>query len=352
MKDWDVFISHASEDKETVALPLAGHLRAAGLRVWLDRFELRLGDSLREKIDAGLAKSRFGIVVLSRDFFAKQWPQRELNALFAVEEPGRTSILPVWHQLTKEDVARHSPMLADRVAANTQGGIRDVVQAILEVVLAANDTPSNATPSATHLLLQLLERDASPSEITNFLRWHSDLLTRPYFPEARLIDLSAAAVPTPLALIYRTLSINQVTLTFFGAARAMGVLLDGTSLAADIEQAMVRLSEVVQQADGGAFDETITNAVGPAEILVFEALVFARRREALDQEERTHLQRRREANSNVGLYRWDLARNKAWARSHEVELPAPPEPSIPPEVVHPAIALRTYDALLDGSFNR
>ena len=57
--------------------------------MWLDRFELRVGDSLRERIDESLAQSRFGIVILSPSFLAKGWPKRELNGLFALEESGR-----------------------------------------------------------------------------------------------------------------------------------------------------------------------------------------------------------------------------------------------------------------------
>jgi TIR domain len=49
MKTWDAFISHASEDYESVVLPLADALRKSGLIIWLDQTELRIGDSLREK---------------------------------------------------------------------------------------------------------------------------------------------------------------------------------------------------------------------------------------------------------------------------------------------------------------
>lgn len=72
---WDAFISHASEDKEEVVLPLAELLMASGLKIWLDRGEIFLGDSLREKIDEGLAQSQFGIVILSHSFFSKDWPK-------------------------------------------------------------------------------------------------------------------------------------------------------------------------------------------------------------------------------------------------------------------------------------
>ncbi len=55
---WDLFISHASEDKEEVARPLAQLLKDEGLSVWLDEQELVLGDSLRRKLDEGLSKSK------------------------------------------------------------------------------------------------------------------------------------------------------------------------------------------------------------------------------------------------------------------------------------------------------
>jgi len=78
---WDAFISHAWEDKESFVRPLAHALTALGAAVWYDEFSLRLGDSLSASIDKGLAGSRYGIVVLSKAFIAKRWPQRELQGL-------------------------------------------------------------------------------------------------------------------------------------------------------------------------------------------------------------------------------------------------------------------------------
>ena len=78
---FDVFISHASEDKDELVRPLAEALKEEGLRVWYDEFELRIGSSLRRTIDRGIARSRFGVVVLSRPFFEKGWPAYELDGL-------------------------------------------------------------------------------------------------------------------------------------------------------------------------------------------------------------------------------------------------------------------------------
>ena len=130
----DVFISHASEDKAAVARPLARALEAAGLSVWLDEAEITLGDSLRGSLDKGLAECRFGVVILSRDFFRKNWPQKELNGLAARENSGAKVILPVWHGLAHDDVLAFSPMLADRVAVSTEHGVDAVAAAVVAAV--------------------------------------------------------------------------------------------------------------------------------------------------------------------------------------------------------------------------
>ncbi len=131
---WDVFICHASEDKEEFVKPLAGALRRQNVRVWYDEFELKLGDSLRQSIDRGLRDSTFGIVVLSHSFFSKPWPQRELDGLTAREINGKKVILPIWHNLTREEVSYYSPTLAGKLAVSSSKGLDTVVQEILKAL--------------------------------------------------------------------------------------------------------------------------------------------------------------------------------------------------------------------------
>lgn len=116
---WDVFISHASNDKSAVARPLRNALEELGVKVWFDAFELGIGDSLRRKIDQGLAGSSFGVVILSTAFFAKDWPQYELDGLVTRSVAGQQSILPIWHDITRDEVVAQSPSLADKLARST-----------------------------------------------------------------------------------------------------------------------------------------------------------------------------------------------------------------------------------------
>lgn len=132
---WDVFISHASEDKAAVVRPLVEALQQRGLDVWYDDFELKIGDSLRRKIDAGLARSKFGIVVFSRSFFAKGWPQYELDGIVSLSVSGEQTLLPIWHEITKDDVMAQAPSLVDKVARSTaQFTIDEIADEIADVV--------------------------------------------------------------------------------------------------------------------------------------------------------------------------------------------------------------------------
>ena len=132
---WDVFISHASEDKEAVALPLRNALAELGVTVWLDKTELRLGDSLRRKIDQGIRSSRFSVVVLSEHFFAKGWTNHELDGLVTRTVAGEQTMLPVWHNLTGEQVRGYSPSLADKFALNTSSvSVEEMAEQIAAVV--------------------------------------------------------------------------------------------------------------------------------------------------------------------------------------------------------------------------
>lgn len=134
VKRYDVFISHASEDKAEVAKPLAKYLKRHKLKVWLDDFELTIGDSLSSNIDQGLAQSRFGIVILSPSFFKKKWPKRELESLVAREDGKEKVILPVWHNVKLGDVLKFSPALADKLAVPTTEGVKYVGAEILRTV--------------------------------------------------------------------------------------------------------------------------------------------------------------------------------------------------------------------------
>ena len=150
--EFDVFISHATEDKD-FAGPLAHGLRSAGLRVWFDEFELGLGDSLNERINYGLSRSRYGVVVISPTFFKKHWTQLEMNGFVARQTSGERVILPIWHRITKNEIIEQAPPLADIVALNSSTqSVEEIVSEIVEKVRVTVTEPLNTSsekPAAT-----------------------------------------------------------------------------------------------------------------------------------------------------------------------------------------------------------
>jgi len=135
LKSWDVFISHASEDKDSFVRPLAISLQCLGVTVWYDEFSLHLGDSLSRSIDKGLARSRFGLVIITPHFLQKPWPEYELRGLVAREIEEDRVIFPIWHGVTRRQVVDFSPPLADKVALKTEGlSAQDVAIQLLREV--------------------------------------------------------------------------------------------------------------------------------------------------------------------------------------------------------------------------
>jgi hypothetical protein len=118
-KNWDVFISHASEDKDTFVRQLADTLEKLKVKIWFDEFSLKVGDSLSKSIDDGLQKSKFGIVVISKNFLEKRWTDYEYRSLLSKEDNGKKVILPIWHDISKDEVKNFSLYLSDKVALDT-----------------------------------------------------------------------------------------------------------------------------------------------------------------------------------------------------------------------------------------
>jgi hypothetical protein len=132
--DFDVFISHASEDKAAFVTPLANALKKYGLKVWFDKFTLKVGDSLHRSIEKGLARSRYGVVVFSPKFLSKNWPMAELDGLFAREMDGHKVILPVWHKITSARLKKILPMQADKYAPRSSEGVEEVARKLVEAI--------------------------------------------------------------------------------------------------------------------------------------------------------------------------------------------------------------------------
>lgn len=147
---YDVFLSHASEDKDDVARPLAVLLRERGLRVWYDEFELKIGDNLVAKLNAGINGSRFGIIILSNAFFAKRWTIHELNMLEHLWVTEDRMLFPVWHNIALEEIRAYRVSLANFIGRRTDTyAIEEIASEIHEVILKYYAQQQAAEPDET-----------------------------------------------------------------------------------------------------------------------------------------------------------------------------------------------------------
>lgn len=135
-KEYDVFISHASEDKVDFVEPLATALKEAGITTWYDSDQIGWGQSIRQSIDKGLVDSRFCIIVLSQDFLNKYWTNYELNGIFQKDSRANGSvILPIWHNITRDEIQKKNLTLPDMLAMNTAtNSTEDIVGALKDLV--------------------------------------------------------------------------------------------------------------------------------------------------------------------------------------------------------------------------
>lgn len=135
MTEFDVFISHATEDKDDIARPLADLLTKNGYRVWFDEVSINLGDSLEDSIKKGISNSRYAVVILSPIFFQKGWTKRELKLLRILQHhSGVKRIIPVWHNLSHAQLIEIDPELADLVSGDSSEGLEKLYLKICKAI--------------------------------------------------------------------------------------------------------------------------------------------------------------------------------------------------------------------------
>jgi hypothetical protein len=131
------FICHDSRDKEALVRPLAISLSRLNCPIWYDEYSLRVGDSLRESVEKGLKECGKCVIVLSPRFLANGgWSKTEFNSIFTREIiEGKRVILPVWCEVTKQQVYEYSPSLADRLAVVWEGNVDTVARKLYSPIM-------------------------------------------------------------------------------------------------------------------------------------------------------------------------------------------------------------------------
>ena len=163
---YDVFISHAFEDKNDFANELALALKKKGLKVWYSGFELKMGDSIADSVNNALKGAKYGIVIISPIYLEKQWAMSELKALFA-QEADRNRILPILHKITADEIRKHLPMLADRYAISSDKGLQIIVNRTMQVIKGKRKYTKKKTTNTEKAKKKRKDNSAKESKISN-----------------------------------------------------------------------------------------------------------------------------------------------------------------------------------------
>lgn len=146
MKKYDLFISYSHKDKFDLVIPLVSMLEKRGLRVWFDKFEIKTGDSITDKINEGLIQARFGLIIISPSYIQSNWARQELNAFFKKQITlNKKHVLPIWYNISLEEMFDYFPLLADYRAIRLEDNTNFVfvVSELLEVIQTENYPENN-----------------------------------------------------------------------------------------------------------------------------------------------------------------------------------------------------------------
>ncbi|MBN1384165.1 MAG: toll/interleukin-1 receptor domain-containing protein [Elusimicrobia bacterium] len=137
----DVFICHASENKDKIVRPLVKEFDRLGISYWFDEAEISWGDSLTKKVNEGLRMSKYVLVILSSYFVSKKWPEKELYSALNIElSSDNIKVLPliVGTEKEKELILENYPLINDKKYLPWNNNISDIVNALMKKLNTAN----------------------------------------------------------------------------------------------------------------------------------------------------------------------------------------------------------------------
>lgn len=120
-KKYDVFISHANKDKLSYVNDLNNAIKKLGINIFYDTDVLSWGDNFKQVILDGTAESEFAIIVISKNFFGREWTERELDEFLAQQNAsGQKTVLPLLYGITFDELKEKYPTLGDIQAITTK----------------------------------------------------------------------------------------------------------------------------------------------------------------------------------------------------------------------------------------
>lgn len=156
----DLFISHASADKEQYILPLSKALTTYGVSFWLDSNEIGWGDNIPMKINEGLRNTRYALLCLSNNYLERPWPETEMSAVLAIQNnDGGKRVLPLILN-SKETIFQKYPILSSLAYRDFSSGADRLAQELSTLVGAHK---------MSHPLIKIIVESAHTGQLCNLI---------------------------------------------------------------------------------------------------------------------------------------------------------------------------------------
>lgn len=139
-----VFLSYTTADAP-LAKRIAEALMAHGIDTWWDQWEIRAGDSLRQKIDQGLGGCTHFVVLLTQSSIDKPWVNAELDAAFVRKLSNECRLIPLRHGI---DPSHLPPLLRILKSPSIDENASDVRQVINDIHGVSEKPPLGSPPEA------------------------------------------------------------------------------------------------------------------------------------------------------------------------------------------------------------
>lgn len=184
---YDVFLSHANADKDSFVEALKQSFDKLGISVFYDRDSIEWGDDWKQKIYDGLANCKYGVIVVSENFFNSKWTEKELKELLSRQsDAGHKLILPIAYGVDMSAIYKKYKKLSDiQFLDASKCSIQDITIQLAKIMLSEHLIKNDDMVSESNSKYQIIKTYCEEKMCSSlaFFDWLSPLMVMNDFIE-------------------------------------------------------------------------------------------------------------------------------------------------------------------------
>lgn len=142
---YDVFLSHTSADKNDFVEALKNSFDNLGISIFYDKDSIEWGDNWKQKIYNGLSNCKYGVIVVSKNFFDREWTEKELKELLSRQnKTGSKLVLPIAYKIDISTIYEKYNELTDiQFIDASKCSIQDITIQLAKIMLSDHSEKYN-----------------------------------------------------------------------------------------------------------------------------------------------------------------------------------------------------------------